>query len=1128
MSHIETIKDLDFPTYIGNETEYEHIFYTYLDLFLNEIGYITKIKKTGYENIDKNIESMAGISNGSCDSYILSNNTPDSLFALVELESTGNLHKGIVQVRKYAKGLASSFKTKKFINKHEKILLFVYDGTLMWGSEYNLQTDEELIVISEKSLSEDGIVVTNTEKETFFNLFPIKNKINTSEDEKTLIKNIKKVLRGNKSLQGNKAFLLTVLASIYGDTKKETFKDAVEYLRTQSKSNKETEEIYDKWNRVKNKIDYDNSNDTKNKISKLYEDVSIKLYLIAQDKKLDLYGYIYEELAEKTSKKEDGEYYTPRTHIRPIVNSVFEKYLKNAWQLKGSNKQILQRLNSKNILDPFCGSGGFLYEYLKILKQKYALSNLKINEIASNSVNGFDKNDITSAYFNLFLIGDGRSNLSQVTTSINWENFWKFKNQKQKNNTPALISNIENLKKNIEANIETFVAFLNNIINMDYIKNTFSFYDDYEDIETAEELLKSFADSIEKKVNELFYELASEKYKNFNQPLLLFFYEILAQVSDNIENIDFQEFSDNMGNVDLLMTNVPYGDIDDIRFKTSYGAKLESTALKECIDLLKPSSHQIDNTTGQKYSLNDGGIATIVIPNGLIERDELELKKYLIQRCDILSIVKLPFYTFSPYALIQTYVITIRKKATFQFSKYIQEHQTFMYIIDNDGKANSDRRFETKLISKDRNNIQGKVIHEYIHDELSTNLESYPEGYFSKLERSWIYGNANDFDQRWNQQRITEKWDGKKWKTLKGKKWSFQNLQIKEYKKQIEIKKKKINDAIIFLLENNKDFRNYFTDEKKKYIAKQIREEYFVNISSIDYKDNIIVIKNNNNRTINNNELSTFIHNYFLTQGIKDTGTTIEYIRENYSGTCNANIDDAIEILESLDDIIIFDFEIKLIKKQTYNLYDLKIDNYLIEDTDLDSDTLSMTLIRLFESQKILNYNKESIFFQMQNATEKIKDKKDSNIIPLYEIIESYKERGDRIRIEDIYNLYGEYPVYSSTITGNIGYYNNYNCEIQDNTLLYAIEGNAGSISIPFSKTQKIWLLDVGGIINIKSNILETFSKESIAIYLDALFKKNRHNNSGQPKFLLKNNFDLEIDLSTLRIIEDSIKKCKQ
>ena len=46
-----------------------------------------------------------------------------------------------------------------------------------------------------------------------------------------------------------------------------------------------------------------------------------------------------------------------------------------------------------------------------------------------------------------------------------------------------------------------------------------------------------------------------------------------------------------------------------------------------------------------------------------------------------------------------------------------------------------------------------------------------------------------------------------------------------------------------------------------------------------------------------------------------------------------------------------------------------------------------------------------------------------SEVISLIELISDYDERGTRITLEQIYNNYGNYPVYSSTITGPIGYY---------------------------------------------------------------------------------------------------------
>ena len=80
---------------------------------------------------------------------------------------------------------------------------------------------------------------------------------------------------------------------------------------------------------------------------------------MSQAKKMDLYGFIYEELVETQKKQEDGEFYTSRHLIKPIISSAFHKYLQKNWRLTREN--LAETLSEKRIVDPFCGSGGFLY-----------------------------------------------------------------------------------------------------------------------------------------------------------------------------------------------------------------------------------------------------------------------------------------------------------------------------------------------------------------------------------------------------------------------------------------------------------------------------------------------------------------------------------------------------------------------------------------------------------------------------------------------------------------------------------------------------------------------------------------------------------------------------------------------
>lgn len=127
-----------------------------------------------------------------------------------------------------------------------------------------------------------------------------------------------------------------------------------------------------------------------------------------------------------------------------------------------------------------------------------------------------------------------------------------------------------------------------------------------------------------------------------------------------------------------------------------------------------------------------------------------------------------------------------------------------------------------------------------------------------------------------------------------------------------------------------------------------------------------------------------------------------------------------------------------------------------------------------------------------------------------------YCERGSRLtQGGDLYFNTGQIKVISSSTTGPMGYYNRYNYELQENSFVYSIEGaNAGYVSIYLP--QKIWLMDVAGVINIKREYIAQYGKQQIALFLQYYFVKNRHNNGTQPKFNLKRCLDVEISFEIL------------
>ena len=107
--------------------------------------------------------------------------------------------------------------------------------------------------------------------------------------------------------------------------------------------------------------------------------------------------------------------------------------------------------------------------------------------------------------------------------------------------------------------------------------------------------------------------------------------------------------------------------------------------------------------------LKDGGKACILLPDGILENPTMmKLRKDLLEKCNIEAIISLPKFAFAPYTKEKMYAVFFTKKN--KTVTMIQKTPIWMYIIDNDGLANSDKRFPTKL----RNNRNG-----WSHDEIS-------------------------------------------------------------------------------------------------------------------------------------------------------------------------------------------------------------------------------------------------------------------------------------------------------------------------------------------------------------------------------------------------------------------------
>jgi type I restriction enzyme M protein len=143
------------------------------------------------------------------------------------------------------------------------------------------------------------------------------------------------------------------------------------------------------------------------------------------DASVDVKGMAYETIVSNTLKQEAGQFFTPRNIIKAMV-------------------EMLNPTETDRILDPCCGSGGFLVMALDHVRKQIASDmfpdldgpllaekfnsfevNEKIKTYAERSIFGFDFDpDLKkAARMNMVMAGDGHANIFHVNSLAypNWE-----------------------------------------------------------------------------------------------------------------------------------------------------------------------------------------------------------------------------------------------------------------------------------------------------------------------------------------------------------------------------------------------------------------------------------------------------------------------------------------------------------------------------------------------------------------------------------------------------------------------------------------------------------------------------------------------------------------------------------
>ena len=189
---------------------------------------------------------------------------------------------------------------------------------------------------------------------------------------------------------------------------------------------------------------------------------------------IDLFGEVYEMLASKKTKSILGEFFTRRHIIQAIVRMFF------------TNKEIEEiGEGKKNIVDPACGTGGFLTESFKHIKDYYlkkGKTNKEISELANKVIIGYDinANNIGRSRINMILAGDGFSEIERYNTlNTNYciENRNEDKN-KDKNEDNKVIK--EEIKKNIDLMGDLSISIEKTFANVETYKS--DIYDENDEL----------------------------------------------------------------------------------------------------------------------------------------------------------------------------------------------------------------------------------------------------------------------------------------------------------------------------------------------------------------------------------------------------------------------------------------------------------------------------------------------------------------------------------------------------------------------------------------------------------------------------------------------------------------------
>lgn len=218
------------------------------------------------------------------------------------------------------------------------------------------------------------------------------------------------------------------------------------------------------------------------------------------------------------------------------------------------------------------------------------------------------------------------------------------------------------------------------------------------------------------------------------------------------------EIKNDNNKFDYIITNPPYG---KGTYTVDYPFEIETEDGLELVNKPVVNSQRLEVNFLVKIvdMLKPTGKAMVIIPDGILEATTLSpLREWFLKTCILNKVVSLPKHAFAPYTHEKTYAIFFEKRyePLSDVKQAELDPDVWTYIVDNDGFANSDKRFRT-----DRMNEEGKFLHDEFSQWRGINGSTNDSLIIERYKRKVQAPNEEFFDE-WG-----EKIEGKKFGYIK-------------------------------------------------------------------------------------------------------------------------------------------------------------------------------------------------------------------------------------------------------------------------------------------------------------------------------------------------------------------------